>query len=481
MAKDNSFQITLENFHVGAAPVAHINPLTELGNAGHYSVAVNVDILDPTGLTQGPGLADLTNGTQAGAVSELINFILDQPPSDSVTYGIGPTKLFKITPTAVTNDGTFPHTITNATDGESVIEFQGALYYFFNKSSGGDIGKYDLSASFTDNWGSSTPTGAAALQKAPHPSAKKEDILLFGNGRYAGTYVSSTTTLAPTKLDFGANSEVADVLFHANQWHIAVNSGVTTGTNRASAQIYFYDAGAVTSILSDEAAVGVQQIGFLQVIGGLVYVAWKDISGYNLFGYLSGRRLMPVGYFSGNLPTYEKKTSYKVGLTLFESSGLLYAVGAITPDQPIALSQHADGGYATCGAVAAPFGTPMVSSTDGGSNFRLAKFSGYDTACSWKSVVAALGGAKGTPTEVIVLTNALGVGASCALTIEANQAQNVSQTMTITTAGKTRHKFTSIGLVSIEDLRAALDFSGGSASNPVRIRKIIIRGEITEQ
>src|SRR3990167_11091719 len=84
-------------FYLGFSPTAHLNSLTEHGNGGHASAMANVDILDPTHITQGPALANLTNGTQAGVVSELINFIMDKAVAADVTYGIGATKLFKIT------------------------------------------------------------------------------------------------------------------------------------------------------------------------------------------------------------------------------------------------------------------------------------------------------------------------------------------------------------------------------------------------
>ena len=485
MPRDNEFYIEFKDFHHGASPALHLDSLTEVGNGGHYSVATNIDVLIPKLLTQGPGLANLTNGTQAGVVTELINFIMDRPAASNATYGIGPTKLQKISATEVSSGGSpsWPRTVTNMTDGESCIEIGGNLYYFYNKTSGGDIGKYNLDATFDDDWGSTVPTGAAALQKAPHPLAKKEDILLFGNGRYVGTFVNSTTTLAPTKLDFGLNTEVADVLFHANQWWIAVNQGITTGTNRTIASLYLYDGAALSSILFDEVGVGVQQIGFIIVVNGIVYVCWKDLSGTNVIGYVSGRSVKPLAYFSGNLPTHEKKSLYK-NFIIFESSGLIYVAGSATPDFPFSISQLADAGYATAGALSAPFGTPMVASTDGGSNQRLAQFSGLDTACTWKSIVTALtnGRMLGFLDDITVMTNHLGSGASCSMTVEANQGQTVSTAMTINTTGRRRHPFTSkdFDAVPIEDFRIALDWSGGSTSNGVKIRKIMCRGHYIE-
>jgi len=298
MAKDNDFITKFSGFNLGFAPLAHLDSLTEIGNSGNASVMTNIDLLSKPGiLSQGPGLATLTAGTQAGAVSDQINFIIDKAVADSQTYGVSDTLLHRITPTAVTNTGIFPHTITDATAGNSAIHFQGGLYYFFNKSSGGDIGLYDLATTFDDNWGSTVPTGAAALQKAPHPVAKKEDIMLFGNGRYVGTYISSTTTLAPTKLDFGADTEVADVAFHANQWWIAVNDNSLSSPNRTGGQVYLYDGSAVSTLLSDEVAVGVQKIGFIYPVNGIMYIAYQDVSGSNVLGYIVGRQIKPLRYF----------------------------------------------------------------------------------------------------------------------------------------------------------------------------------------
>lgn len=475
MAQDNTFTISLKDYYVGLSPLAYLDSLTQKGNSGHASVMQNVDVLGEF-MTQGPGLANLTNGTQAGAVTELINFILDKAVSSDVTYGIGATKLFKISSTAVTNDATFPHAITNCTNGESVIDMGGNLYYFYNKASGGEIGKYDLSSTFDDDWGSTTPNGAAAIQKAVHPSATKEDIIVFGNGQYVGTYIGGSNTLDVDKLDFGSGNEVADVVFSGNQWMIAVNSGVT-GTNRNIGQIYLYDGGALSSILSDEAGVGFQKIGWLYELNGIVYVAYQDLSstGYTI-GYISGRQIKPLAHFTGSLPNFAQKTLYKHTI-LFLSSGAVWSAGAVIEEFPFSISQLADGGYATVGALACPFGTPMIASTDGATNFKLAKFSGFDVNCLWKSVVIPIsqGRNKGFIDDITVLTKPLESGASATIKLEYNQAVSSSPAQTITTTGKTRHIFR-VSVPNIEDMRVFVDWSGGSATKDVEIRDIIIKG-----
>lgn len=480
MAKDNEWVITLDKFYQGYAPLAFTNSLTEVGGAGMASSMSNVDVLADL-ITQGPGLSNLTNGTQAGAVSELINFVMDKAVATDATYGIGATKLFKLSSTTVTSDGTWPHTITSCTDGESIQVLKGNLYYLYNTAGGGDIGKYNLDATFDDDWGSTVPTGAAALQNAIHPSDKKEDILLFGNGRYAGTYIVATNTLAPTKLDFGNDTEVADVLYNSGQWYIAVNSGIT-GTNRTEGQIYTYEGAATVSTLSDEAGVGVQRIGFLYRINGVIYVAYQDLSSTGfIIGYLNGTQIKPLGRFTGTLPTFAQKTLYK-NTILFLSSALVWSAGAFVDALPFQLSQHADGGYATVGAIAAPFGTPLIASSDGGSNHRLAKFSGFDTSCTWKSIIfpVSAGKFKGFIDEIVVLTKTLGASASCSLTIEADQASSTSSAKTITGTSKRRHYFTNFSLNGIEDFRIALSWENGNSSNDCAIRKIIVKGHFVE-
>jgi len=481
MAQDNTWTIVIDKFYQGYAPLAFNNSLTEVGGAGSASSMGNVDVVNGDYLTQGPALSNLTNGTQAAAVTEAINFIMDKAVTADLTYAIGTTKLFSLSSTTVTSGATFPHTITSCTNGESIQVLKGNLYYIYNTAGGGDIGKYNLNATFDDDWGSTVPTGMATLQNAIHPSDKKEDILLFGNGRYAGTYIVATDTLAPTKLDFGNDAVVSDVLYNSGQWYIAVNSGIT-GTNRTEGQIYTYDGAATSSTLSDEAGVGMQRIGFLYRINGVIYVAYQDLSSTGfIIGYIAGNQIKPLARFTGALPTFNQKTLYK-NTILFLSSGLIYSAGAFIDSLPFQLSQLADGGYATTTAIAAPFGTPMIASNDGGSNFRLAQFSGFDTACTWKSIIFPLvsGLNLGYADSITVLTKSLGASAQCALTIEANQNTSTSTSQSITGTAKTRHYFTNLGISGIQDFRIALSWSGGNTTNDCAIRKIIVKGHWVE-
>jgi hypothetical protein len=471
---DNSWVIELSKFNAGFAPLAFTDDLTEIGSAGHASSMKNIDCLDGK-LKQGPGLSNLTNGTQDGEVDELIRYILDRSPVTDESYALGESKLFKITPTEVVSSASFPHSVTDMTEGTSLAYLKGNLYYFYNKATEGDIGQYDLSSTFTDDWGSSVHTN---LEKAKHPVDTKEDIMTFGNGRYVGTYIEGPpATLDVQKLDFGENTEVSDIIFANNQWYIAVNRGIS---GRIRGQVYLWDGGALETTLADETGVGIQEIGFLMLINGVVWISYKDPTqeGF-VIGYISGRQITPMVRYTGDLPDYRQKTLYK-GMLLFLSDSI-YSAGATVPEFPYQLSQIASSGYSTVGGIGSPFGTPIVASKDG-TNYRIAKFSNYSTDSEWESIIFSItqGLNKGTITEITVLTEKLEEGARADLTVISNQDEDESNVMQITGTGKTRHHFTSIGLAPVEDFKIKIDYSNGSTTKNCIIRRIFVKGVFAE-
>ncbi|MFA5395206.1 MAG: hypothetical protein WC346_04230 [Methanogenium sp.] len=470
---DYDFGIKLEGFSDGLGPLAHLDSRTFLGSNGQAS-SMRADIISNPGfIQQSPALANLTNGTQAGVVDQLIRFILDKPTDTDETFGIGTTKLFKLSSTTVTSGGTpsWPQTVTDMTEGESVIRLKANLYGFFNTSSGGDILKMPLATEVIDpDWGSSTD---AALEDALHPVAAKEDIMVFGNGRYVGVYVEGSATLDVQKLDFGEGAEVADVVYNANLWYIAVNYG-----EGRRGQIYLYDGSAVSNVLTDEAGLGSQKIGFLFVHNGIVYVAYQDnSSGAFAIGWMSGRQLKPLRYFAGTLPDHRQKTLYK-NTILFISDEDIFSCGATVEQLPVQISDLADAGYTTVGGLAAPFGTPMVASTDGSTNYRLAKFSGLSVDSNWKSLsLDVTSGRKlGKITCVIVTLKTLAASARVDLSLEGNQGSETSSSFSITGTGLTRKVLRSIDLPAVEDVRVVLDSTNGHASNACPVRKIELLG-----
>ena len=481
---DTDFVITIDSFNEGLSPLAHLDSKTFNGNKGQAS-EIQADILSNPGyLQQSPALVNLTNGSQAGVVDQPINFILDKPVSATVTYAVGDTKLFKLSPTTVISGGTpsWPQAVTTMVDGESVIQLKSNIFVFYNKTSGGDIAVMPISTEVIDpDWGSATDK---ALEKAIHPCAVKEDIMVFGNGRYLGVYIEGKAILNVQKLDFGDGAEVADVLFYNNLWYIAVNYN----EGRRS-QIFLYDASATSAQLSDEVAVGNQQIGFLFVTNGILYIAYQDnTTGFFAIGWLSGRQLKPLRYFAGTLPTHRQKCLY-MNTILFVSDENLLSCGAVVDQLPIQISNVASGGYDDVGGIAAPFGIPLVASSDVSGEidyFRIAKFSGLSASGFWKSIFIDVTKERnlGKISTVIVITKPLEANAKAEVTIEGNLGAHTSNILTVqnegAVVGKTRHVFRTINLPAVEDIRCIISHANSNTTVNCPIRKIIILGNFTE-
>src|SRR3972149_354758 len=182
------------------------------------------------------------------------------------------------------------------------------------------------------------------------------------------------------------------------------------------------------------------------------------------------------------LPTHRQKSLYK-NCILFAWDDAVGAMGAVVEQLPIQTSKVADGGYATIGGIASPFGTPMVASSDGGSNHRLAKFGGYSTDSNYKSVFIDITKDRnlGKVHTVLVSTKALGANAKSEITLEGNQGDKTSNILIVTGTGKTRHVFKTLTLPAVEDVRAIVDFSSGNSVNDCPIRKIILLGSFVER
>jgi hypothetical protein len=479
---DIDFVIQFDQFNEGFAPIAHLDTKTFVGNRGQASEMMADIISLPGYIKQSPSLANLTNGSQAGVVDQLIRHILDRPVSSTTTYAVGTSKLFKLSSTTVVSGGSpsWPQTITDMTEGESVIRLKENVFVFYNKASGGDIAAMPIATEVIDpDWGSTTD---AALEKAPHPSAAKEDIILFGNGRYCGAFIyGSPGTLDTKKLDFGEGAEVADVAFHANSWWIAVNYG-----EGKRSQIYMYDGSAMSNILSDETGLGDQQIGFLYVLNGNIFVAVDDKSDDCFsIGWLSGRSIKPLRYFSGSLPNHRQKALFK-NTILFVSDDSIWSSGAPVEQLPLQISKLATGGLATVGAIASPFGVPLVASSDTTPEtplYQLAKFSGYSTDSFWHSIFIDTTSNRllGKINTIIVATKPLEAGAAAEIVLEGNQGASTSSAFSITGTNKTRHVFRTVDLGAVEDVRLKIDFGDGSITKTCPIRKIILLGNFVER
>lgn len=479
------WQIPIENISLGGfAPAWYKETYPSYGNKNQAGVMTNVDCTNPGYITQGPGLANLTNGTQAAALTTLPKGITDFAVTADVAYGVGGAKLYKLSSTTLTSDATWPHTIDKAgqtaEDGEDVCYFQSNLYYSYNHSNTlGDIGKYDLSATFDDDWGSTVPSGAATLTGGvPHPMvAAGNDTMYVGNGRYITSY--DGTTFIQQALDLPTNSVIVSLAWNSDRLWIAVNKPNLSGNNKNTASIYVWD-GTATSWESEIKLMGT--LGGMHVKDGVLFAFFQDITstgGYKL-GYVSGVTIQTVANYSGSLPAFYQITDYKDFL-IWNSNGSIYAFGSGDKDTPVRIFQLADGGYATVGGLACPFGTPIVASFDGTTNYRIAQFSGYDVNSSWKSLIFDITGSGKTPKVDLVRINfeALESGARVDWKLLNNKGITVySDTISYAKLGAATTVYAPLNGLNTENFRLEFDYANGSTSATVKIKNARIYGKI---
>lgn len=480
------WSVAINDFLGGFAP-AWYNQGTypSYGNKNHAGDMANMDLTQPGFMTQGPGLASLTAGTEAGAVSTLMNSILDEAVASAETYAVGGAKLYKLTDTAVTNAGSWPHTIDKATvtgeDGEDVVAYQGNLYYSYNHSgTAGDIGKFDLSSTFDDDWGSTTPSGAAALQgDVPHQMiVAGNDVMYIANGRYVASW--DGTTLIPQALDLPTGTVVQSIAWNGDRLWIVANRPNLATSNKNTASIYVWD-GTTNSWEAEIRLMGTA--GGCHVKNGVLFVFYQDVTstgGYKL-AYVSNGSVVDIANYSGSLPEYGQITDYK-DFIIWVSSGLIFAYGAGDKDLPVRLFQLADGGYSTVGALACPFGTPYVASTQS-TSFKVAKFSGYDTACTYKTLMFDVTGETGLSrlSTVVWTFEQLASGASVAWSLVSNNGKTIySDTISYGKLGAATSCVYELSGLLAENFRVQLDFSSGSTSNPVKVKSIKVYGRSGE-
>jgi hypothetical protein len=501
-----NWNINITDFLGGFSPRYYENGYPSYGNKNQAGAMLNANLINPNGLTQGPGLSTLTNGTQAGAVTTLIRSILDLAVTTNVTYGVGGAKLYKITPGTVTNTGIWPHAIDKAAvtseDGEDVVLYKGNLYYSYNHSgSAGDIGKYDLDTTFDDDWGSTTPTGAAALTGGvPHQMKRGTlDSLYIANGRYLATY--DGTTFDPQALDLYTDSVIQSIAALSDKIYVAANSPNVGGTNKNTASIFIWD-GLADSFETEIKLMGA--VGALHEKNGTMFVFYQDVSnigGYKL-AYLNGTAVVDICNFSGGLPKYYQVTDYKDFIiwnvtslnslwsytsfpwqmvspwTTTTGDDLIYAFGSGDKDLPARFFQLADSGYTTAGAISAPFGTPMVASFES-SSYKLAQFSGYDVNSNWKSLMFDVTGDGSYSRIKFVKINfgQISTGARVDWTLRNNKGIAVySDTISYDKLGAATSVSYPLNGPITENLRVEFDYIHGSTSNTVKIKSVKIRG-----
>ncbi len=469
--------IDIDNFHGGFCPAFWTTTYNSYGNKNQASDMKNIDLTSPTLITQGPGLANLINGTQDDVITSNIKGMLEYAQASDVSFGIGGSRLYKFSSTTVASTIDFPHIISNAIDGQDVAYYRGKVYYSYNKASSGDIGQLTLSAMFDDDWGSThTTTGFSLQGGVPHPLlAAGNDMLYCGNKNYLSSYDGMNDVITEQDLILAEDVIIQDLAWANNRLWIATNKPGISGANKNIASIYIWDGNSPSW---DEEVVVMGRIGAIFVKAGTVFVFYEDITstgGFKL-GYISGLQIVDVAQFTGSLPEFYQVTEYK-NLIIWISGGKIWAWGSVDKDVPASLFQIASAGYATTGGISCPFGTPIVSSTDS-KNYRLAKFSGYEVSCYWYSMnFDATGMFRRSFIDKLKINfEKLATGARVDYTLKDNKGTSLKTgTISFATDGAITTK-DFYPNCEAENFRIELNWTNGSATNPVAIRSIRVEG-----
>ena len=485
MPKDKDFEIKIggRNGFGGYAPSYYENTYSYYGNPNQLNSAVSIDLIDPNVLTQGPGVTDLTGGSQAGELgSELIVSILRNATSSNVSYACSNDKIFKISATAVSN-GTFPLTLNAGTANVAthMIEYNGVVYIFWNDTGvDGDIAKLTLPSTLDCDWGSTTPaTGAAQLEDAPHYGIVGGDNAMYvTNSQYVAKYKSSTDVLTVQGLDFWSDAETVSLTWNWNRVIIALNRPNVTGSNFNLSGIYRWN-GISPSFEGDPIEVN-GEIGALYTKNGTTYVWWKDSindGGCN-FGLIDGTKLVPITRYAGTLPNQAQVGEYD-GFIGWISNNILMLWGAKDTKTPVKLFPYMVGKYATIGTWAAPFGTPLISS-NASTNYSLAKASGYTVTSSFNTIAYDVSGAnyRGVIDTIQVAFETLSTGATVDFTLyydDAASNKSLTQITYSATDATTIRKILTTP-IEVNNFQLKGNFANGSATNNVAIRGILIKG-----
>jgi hypothetical protein len=483
-----NFQIQIDNLsHGGLAPRFYEHNYPTFGNKNNAGKMLNCDLTNANYIQQGAGLANLTDGTETGAVTTLIKGMTDYAVTDGVAYGVGGAKLYRFSNTAVVNTGAFPRTIDKGTvtgeDGEDVALYLGNLYYSYNHSgSAGDVGKYNLDATFDDDFFSAGVAGggAHALEGGvPHQMASTVNQLLYvANGRYIAEYNGVTDILTYNKLDFPTGWVVSSIKWVNNRLWMAVNKTSLTGLNKNRASLFVWD-GTTDNPESEIELSGT--VGGIYVKNAILYVFYQDVTntgGYKL-AYVNGSQVVDLANFTGDLPDYYQISEYK-DFIIWNSNGDLYAWGSGDKELPVRFFQIADGGYSTVGGIACPFGTPIIASNES-TSYKLAQWSGYDTNSYWKSLMFDITGTGKTSSVESVRVNfeQLESGAYVTLNLVNNRGVTIhTEVISYARLGAVTTHYIPLNGKIQENFRVEFNYTGGSTSATVKIKSVRIKGTI---
>lgn len=473
---------------LGLAPESHRNITNDYWgtygepNQSQTNVGFLFDCTNPNYLAPSPRLYGVTNASTTDLVKYITDYTVPYQSIYENAYAIGNTNLYAIN----TVSGVYvTHAVTNMTDGQAIAYFNNVLYYFYNTSSAGDIGTFDLN-NYDDDWGSTVPTGKAALEKTIHPVTTYKNNLIFGNGRYLGKY--NTTALAPQYIDYGAGSLVSDVAVTGSYLYVSVTFPAL-GTKKRTV-IYKYDALLTETDPLDGINVK-YEVTALRAMNGVIYVFYGDTTTLSplegFLGYISGSQVIKLKNYGGKPPMFNQVSEHRGYLAFLDNyAAKVYLYGQYDIGTNNILIPYTTSSNTIVGALASPFNGLMFSGmlATTAKLYRLpyaADLTGnYSQYSDWMSVAQIVGDSLNDSIidNITVFTNVLGAGAGVSILVRYPPSNN--KTLEVTGTGLSKFVFRNIDIPA-DIFALQLDWRDYSEINPCLIRKIIVNGHTRER
>lgn len=227
------FTLSIDNFIGGFAPAWFNSNYPSYGNRNMAGDMQNVDLTDPAGITQGPGLTSIDPNS---TIDTLISNILDYAVSSGRTFGIGGDKFYELTPVSAGTASTpaLPHTITGTSvSAQDIVIYEGWVYYSYQTSVSANVGRYNTlrtaEIDFDDDW--ATVSGSAHIcASCPIPLCNGGNARLYiGSADRLSSFVGSTATYNEDIVEIPADSEIQDLVWNEDRLFISANRITTSG------------------------------------------------------------------------------------------------------------------------------------------------------------------------------------------------------------------------------------------------------------
>jgi hypothetical protein len=203
-------------------------------------------------LAPGWGTTTVTNtDSTPQIINELITDICVDPTTDDI-YFLGDTKFYHMSASAgETWNGNFDgsthayKSLSAVGTGEALFVYQvtASSYLFYVGRT--NIGKYDLTSVFDDDWGSTIPAVTGTMVSAPHPTIEWESYRWIGNGQYLAKFDGATGSgsINYNKLNLGIEWKVTALFPTRNFIGVCAWRSTVSGSTvqRTESRIFFYD------------------------------------------------------------------------------------------------------------------------------------------------------------------------------------------------------------------------------------------------